>query len=158
MAPPALVPPRIPTGKSAVPELPAEFVPRPRLRAGLDAATADQVVVLSAPAGFGKTLLLADWVRAGADRPTAWVALDGDDNDPRRLWTAVVTSLLALPEVGRRLPVARRRRGRPRCARTATSSTSWPTRSTGLDPPVRLVLDDVHELTGPRGAARPHAG
>src|SRR3954447_11691829 len=97
MAPPPTVPPRIPAGKRAVPDLPAEFVLRPRLRSALDAARPDQVIVVSAPAGSGKTLMLADWVRAGGDRDTGWVSLDRDDNDPRRLWTAVVAAVLALP-------------------------------------------------------------
>jgi hypothetical protein len=62
---------RVPAGKTVVPELPAEFTPRPQLRQRLDEATAGQVIVVSAPAGSGKTLLLADWVRNGesADRP-----------------------------------------------------------------------------------------
>jgi hypothetical protein len=52
--------PRVPASKLVVPELPAEFAPRPRLRHLLDRAAADQVIVLSAPGGSGKTLLLAD--------------------------------------------------------------------------------------------------
>jgi LuxR family transcriptional regulator, maltose regulon positive regulatory protein len=148
MVPPPLVPPRIPAGKAAVPELPAEFVPRPRLRTSLDAAPADQVVVVSAPAGSGKTLLLADWVRATEDRPTAWVSLDRDDNDLRRLWTAVVTSVLALPRAGRD----------PRLQRVARAAAlradgdvieQLADALDGLGSPVRLVLDDVHELTEP---------
>src|SRR4051794_30039173 len=148
MAFPPNAPPRIPAGKSAVPELPAEFVPRPRLRSDLDAAGTDQVVVVSAPAGSGKTLLLADWVRASEDRETAWVSLDPDDNDPRRLWTAVATSVLALPQAGRdpRLQqvasVAAQPGGTDVVERFADALD-------GLASPVRLVLDDVHELTGP---------
>ena len=94
------VPLRVSAGKTAVPELPAEFTPRPLLREQLDAATADQVIVVSAPAGSGKTLLLADWVRAGG-LATAWISLDRDDNDPRRLWSAVVAALVALPSASR---------------------------------------------------------
>ena len=52
-----------PAGKIVVPELPAEFTPRRPLRRRLDEAAPDQVIVVSAPAGSGKTLLLADWVR-----------------------------------------------------------------------------------------------
>ena len=40
--------------------------------------------VVSAPPGYGKTLLLADWVRR-VDAPVAWVSLDEEDDDPRRL-------------------------------------------------------------------------
>ena len=97
MAPPPSVPPRVPTSKIVVPELPVEFTPRPLLRQLLDQATAAQVVLVSAPAGSGKTLLLADWVRGGEGPETAWVSLDADDNDPQRLWWAVLTALYALP-------------------------------------------------------------
>ena len=43
---------------------PVEFTPRPFLRQRLDAATSAQVIVVSSPAGSGKTLMLADWVRS----------------------------------------------------------------------------------------------
>src|SRR3954470_23129900 len=95
------VPPiRIPLSKVTVPELPPDFTPRTTLRRLLDEASDDQVVVVSAPAGFGKTLLLTDWVRSDEARETAWISLDPDDDEPRRLWSAVVTSLLALPSAG----------------------------------------------------------
>jgi LuxR family maltose regulon positive regulatory protein len=148
MAPPPTVPPRIPAGKRAVPDLPAEFVLRPRLRSALDAARPDQVIVVSAPAGSGKTLMLADWVRASPDRDTAWVSLDRDDNDPRRLWTAILTAVLALPRFA----------GDHRLQRVAGVAalpagsdvvTLFADALEVLDSPVRLVLDDVHELTAP---------
>ena len=77
------------------------------------------------------------------------MSLDVDDNDPRRLWSAVVAALLALPRSGGD-PRAAAASPDGRAARgTATSSTSSPTRSTTSTSPVRLVLDDVHELTEP---------
>src|SRR4051794_12180291 len=94
---PRPLPLRVAPGKIVVPELPVEFTPRPQLRQRLDEATPAQVVVVSAPAGSGKTLLLADWVRHDPGPETAWISLDADDNDPRRLWSTVVISLLALP-------------------------------------------------------------
>src|SRR4051794_30054078 len=158
MAPDPTVPPRVPASKLVVPELPVEFTPRPRLRRLLEEASAAQVIVVSAPAGFGKTQLLADWVR-GARGETVWISLDADDNDPRRLWSAVVASLLAVPSVSRN-------GGLQRLARAAAlpgsadgvgggarpggegvgegPAAAWE----GVDPPVRIVLDDVHELTG----------
>jgi LuxR family transcriptional regulator, maltose regulon positive regulatory protein len=147
MALPPKTSPRVPVSKGVVPELPLEFTPRPRLRQRLDEATTDQVVVVSAPAGFGKTLLLADWVRDDGDPETAWVTLDADDNDPRRLWSAVATSLLALPSAGRD----------PRFQRLAAVASlpggldvveELADAVDALETPVRLVLDDVQELTG----------
>ena len=101
MAQPLTVPLRVAVGKTVVPELPAEFTPRPALRQRLDEATPGQVIVVSAPAGSGKTLLLADWVRQEERLETAWISLDADDNDPRRLWSAVLASLLALSSPSR---------------------------------------------------------
>jgi len=59
------------------------FVPRPRLAARLEDGLARGVVLVCAPAGSGKTVLLADWARRGG-RPVAWLSLDAADNDPAR--------------------------------------------------------------------------
>ena len=58
---------------------------------------------MSAPAGFGKTTLLADWLgeTADDDRSVAWLSLDPADNDPASFWTYVVSALQgAVPSVG----------------------------------------------------------
>src|ERR1700759_5356140 len=64
------------------------FVPRPRLAGALGGG----VVLVCAPAGFGKTAFLADWLRSGG-RPVAWLSLDAGDNDPARFWRHVVAAL-----------------------------------------------------------------
>jgi LuxR family transcriptional regulator, maltose regulon positive regulatory protein len=67
-------------------------VPRPRLVDRLDEALARGLVLVCAPAGFGKTSLLADW--SGRRRwPVAWLSLDEGDNDPARFWRHVVAAL-----------------------------------------------------------------
>jgi LuxR family maltose regulon positive regulatory protein len=68
------------------------FVARPRLLDRLDEALAGQLVLVCAPAGFGKTALLGDWARAGR-RPVAWLSLDQGDNDPARFWRHLVAAL-----------------------------------------------------------------
>jgi ATP/maltotriose-dependent transcriptional regulator MalT len=68
------------------------FVPRPRLAARLEEGLARGPVLVCAPAGSGKTVLLADWARGGG-RPVAWLALDAGDNDPARFWRHVVAAL-----------------------------------------------------------------
>src|SRR5580658_11005877 len=68
------------------------FVPRRRLVEALGEGLARGRVLVSAPAGFGKTALLADWAR-GDGRPVAWLGLDGDDSDPARFWRYVVAAL-----------------------------------------------------------------
>jgi ATP/maltotriose-dependent transcriptional regulator MalT len=49
-------------------------------------------VLVCAPAGFGKTALLADWVRDGRHR-VGWLSLDAGDNDPARFWRHVIAAL-----------------------------------------------------------------
>ncbi len=68
------------------------FVPRPRLAARLEDGLARGVVLVCAPAGSGKTVLLADWARRGG-RPVAWLSLDAADNDPTRFWRHVAAAL-----------------------------------------------------------------
>jgi LuxR family maltose regulon positive regulatory protein len=68
------------------------FVPRPRLVGRLEEGLARGLVLVCAPAGWGKTVLLADWARRGG-RLVAWLSLDVDDNDPARFWRHVVAAL-----------------------------------------------------------------
>src|SRR5690348_638969 len=68
------------------------FVPRPRLAARLEEGLARGLVLVCAPAGSGKTVLLADWAR-GAGRAVAWLSLDAGDGDPVRFWRHVVAAV-----------------------------------------------------------------
>jgi LuxR family transcriptional regulator, maltose regulon positive regulatory protein len=68
------------------------FVPRPRLAVRLDEGLARGLVLVCAPAGYGKTVALADWARRGG-RPVAWLSLDTGDNDPVRFWRHVVAAV-----------------------------------------------------------------
>src|SRR5215216_762050 len=72
-------------------------VSRPRLTALLDAGLERPLTLVSAPAGFGKTTLVADWLESPAAREpnVAWLALDEGDNDPARFWIYVVGALEA---------------------------------------------------------------
>ncbi|HET7762820.1 MAG TPA: AAA family ATPase, partial [Phycicoccus sp.] len=78
----------------------ASLLRRPRLLRLLDEVLTAPVTLVVAPAGSGKTSLLATWV-ADADVPTAWLVLDDGDSDQARLWTALLASLDGLvPGVG----------------------------------------------------------
>ena len=78
--------------KLHVPQPRPGFLPRPRLRQQLAEGMAAELVLVCAPAGFGKTTLLADWARGG-QRPVVWLALDAGDNDPARFWRYVAAAL-----------------------------------------------------------------
>jgi len=68
------------------------FVSRPRLAARLEEGLARGVVLVCAPAGSGKTVLLTDWASRDC-RPVAWLSLDAADNDPARFWRHVAAAL-----------------------------------------------------------------
>ena len=78
--------------KLYVPRPQPGFVPRPRLVEALGEGLARGRVLVCAPAGFGKTALLADWAR-GDGRPVAWLGLDAGDSDPARFWRYAVAAL-----------------------------------------------------------------
>jgi LuxR family transcriptional regulator, maltose regulon positive regulatory protein len=138
----------VPSSKISIPELLPDLVHRTELLRQLDSAA--DVALVSAPAGYGKTLLVAEWARASTEVDTAWVRLDQDDNDQRRLWSAVLASVaraLARSADGPQL--------------TGFDDRSWDMESAGgpdflakliealsaLPRPLRLVLDDLHEVT-----------
>ncbi|SED45002.1 helix-turn-helix transcriptional regulator [Streptomyces melanosporofaciens] len=92
----------VPAFKLHPPVQPPHLLTRPRLLRRLDAMT-EPVVVVSAPAGAGKTVLLTEWSRCPAARgECAWLGLDGYDNAPGRLWAGI---LRALRDVRPELPV-----------------------------------------------------
>ena len=67
-------------------------VPRARLIERLERAGDARLVLVSAPAGFGKTTLVTQWLAHGT-RPVAWVSLDGRDNEPTGFWRYVLAAL-----------------------------------------------------------------
>ena len=71
------------------------LVPRPRLTERLNQGAERKLTLISAPAGFGKTTLLAEWLAAAAagERPAAWVSLDQSDNDPASFLAYFITAL-----------------------------------------------------------------
>ena len=103
------------------------------------------VVRVVAPAGYGKTTLLAQWAER-SDKAFAWVSLDERDNDPRVLLTYVAEALNAVEPIGQRVFDA-----------LASSGSSVPDAIvpalgfgfSSMTSPVVLVLDNVHVLYDP---------
>jgi LuxR family maltose regulon positive regulatory protein len=126
------------------------MVRRSRLLALLD-AVAGQVplIVLAAPAGYGKTTVLRQWVAAG-DRPLAWVSLDPADDDPARLAGHLALALQA----GMPMPAATAERlGRIPATEPATAPARLLRALRELREPAVLVLDDVQEVLSPGSVA-----
>jgi LuxR family maltose regulon positive regulatory protein len=103
------------TTKIAMPPLPAELIPRPRLLEQLDRVRTCQLGLVAAPAGYGKTTLVIEWIRAGGhwrleggdsspDRQSpsaAWLSLDEADNDPGRFLNYLIAAVRrARPDLG----------------------------------------------------------
>ena len=89
--------------KLQVPRRRRDLVARPRLSERLSRGAESALTLVSAPAGFGKTTMLADWltITATKERSAAWLSLDQRDNDPALFWTYLVAALkTAAPGVG----------------------------------------------------------
>lgn len=80
--------------KVSVPAPDAWAVVRPRVRSRFSGAWDRPLTTVVAPAGFGKTTACAAWADT-AEHPIAWCALDEDDAEPARFWSAVLAALEA---------------------------------------------------------------
>ena len=85
------------TTKLYIPPVQPELVSRPRLIEQLSAGLQRKLVLISAPAGFGKTTLVSEWAD-GCERfepkvCIAWLSLDEGDNDPVRLLAYLIAAL-----------------------------------------------------------------
>ena len=80
------------TTKLYVPPPQPRVVLRPHLIERLNEGLRRKLTLISAPAGFGKTTLVGEWV-AGCGRPAAWLSLDEGDNDPARFLVYLVAAL-----------------------------------------------------------------
>jgi LuxR family maltose regulon positive regulatory protein len=137
----------VPQAKVRMPPIPAGLVERTELRAELDAGDVGGLSLVCAPPGYGKSWLLADWANRPSPVRTAWLTIDADDNDPRRLWASVLAALAP------HIPLT--------ASKSIRSSFAWSPAEhaslvaelvdslDALPYPIRLILDDVAELAHP---------
>jgi len=142
---PALVGDPILTSKITAPDVPAWAVQRPRITELIaEGARWCQLTVVTGPPGAGKTMAVALWAAAETG-PVAWVGLDEFDNGPGTFWSYAVAALrgsgVALPKELRAVPQGRDHEDEFLLRLTAALAAQ--------DPPVTLVLDDLHLLTDP---------
>jgi len=129
--------------KITAPRVPEWAAPRPRITKLIaEGVRWCPLTVVTGPPGAGKTTAVAMWAAAGPG-PVAWVCLDGRDNRPEVFWSYVVAALRrsGVP-VPKALPAAARGR-----ACDPVFLTRLAAALAGRDPPVTLVLDDLHLLT-----------
>ena len=88
--------------KLFVPPAPPKLVRRPRLLDKIQESLNHKLTLVAAPAGFGKTTLLSEWIRdSQPTNPTAWLSLEEADSDNRRFWEYFIAALRTLqPDTG----------------------------------------------------------
>ena len=90
--------------KLYIPPIQASLVPRPRLVQALDSGyrAGKRVTLVSAPAGFGKTTVIREWITdADLAKPFGWLSLDEGDNDPVRFLVYLIAAIQkVIPELG----------------------------------------------------------
>jgi LuxR family maltose regulon positive regulatory protein len=92
--------PHLLTTKLFVPPIRPELVSRSRLIERLKEGAHRKLTLVSAPAGFGKTTLVSEWI-ASAEEAVAWLSLDEDDSDPARFFAYLIAALQqADPSIG----------------------------------------------------------
>ena len=136
------------TTKFFVPASSHALISRTRLFALLNEGLSRPLTLVSAPAGFGKSTLVAAWVQSKpVESPqVAWVSLDEGDNDPVRFWSYVLTALERCQPGTYQplLPALRRQHCSLPYLLTALLNT-W----VEHNEPQLLVLDDYHVITEP---------
>lgn len=134
--------------KLFIPPLRPSLVPRPRLVQVLNEglSTKRRLTLVSAPAGFGKTTLVVDWLRQ-TKLPAAWLSLEEADNDlPRFLAYLGAAFQQVDEELGASLLGVLQSPQLPAVEKVLTGSLNEI--ATRTDPLI-LVLDDLHLLTEP---------
>jgi len=129
------------TTKLNIPPARPQTVPRPRLIERLQEGMQYSLILVSAPAGFGKTTLVSGWARQ-SQVSVVWVSLDEGDNDPVRFWSYIIIALKRLhPDVGDNTLALLRTRQLPPASSILTALIND---LAGVADDIFIVLDDYH--------------
>lgn len=127
---------------------PGVLVARPRLVARIEDHLSRRLTWISAPAGSGKSTLLGQWIRTTKAR-TAWLSLEGADNDPRRFGAYVIAALSSIhPELSAQAEDLLTSRGAFDLISLFTQAVVLPFAKTSREH-AALVLDDYHLIERP---------
>ena len=137
--------------KLYVPPVRPELVSRPRLIERLKAGLHRKLTLVSAPAGFGKTTLVSEWVdnlrldaatESQIVNGTAWLSLDESDNDPTRFLAYFIAALQTIEaNIGKGALSALQS---PQPPPTEAVLTSLINEVTAIPDRIILILDDYH--------------
>jgi LuxR family maltose regulon positive regulatory protein len=132
--------------KFHIPLPPETLIPRPRLVDKLNFGVQEKLILITAPAGFGKTTLLAEWVAQNRN-PVAWISLDESDNDPLTFFSCLIASFSTIGvSVGKKVMETFKLQKAPSIQRLLLAIVN---ELSGFPQEMRLVLDDFHRLTNP---------
>jgi LuxR family maltose regulon positive regulatory protein len=141
----ALLPePQLLVTKFTIPPLRAQLLPREQLIAVLNQSRSVPLILLSAPAGFGKTTLLSAWASQSTSQ-VAWLSLDDQDNDPTRFWTYVIAALRHSGSPVGEAALAMLQSPQPPLLTSAL--TSLINELAALEQETVLILDDYHMIS-----------
>jgi ATP/maltotriose-dependent transcriptional regulator MalT len=132
--------------KLYIPKWRSGLVSRPRLVEQLHRGAERKLTLVTAPAGFGKTTLLAEWLAAtpAGEASAGWVSLDQGDNDPGLFWAYVIAALQRVrPGIGANA-LALLESARPPAIESVLATLINDIAEDGHD--IALVLDDVHVI------------
>jgi LuxR family transcriptional regulator, maltose regulon positive regulatory protein len=130
--------------KLRVPSAMPALLPRPRLTDRLSLQPNGYLTLLSAPAGFGKTTVVTDWIRQ-LDITAAWLTLDEQDNDPVLFWRYLIAALQTVDEqIGHRAQAALAAISRVTLETAVTLLLNDIVNYTPQGTILTLVLDDFH--------------
>jgi LuxR family transcriptional regulator, maltose regulon positive regulatory protein len=135
------------TTKFQIPLSRADLVPRPRLRALLDAGSRQPLTLISASPGFGKTMLVADWIQSQNKSRIAWLSLDESDDLSALFWQYFITALQQ-----RRAGIgetARAMLSTPEPLALETVLATLINELAAMDEPLIMVIDDYHVIQSP---------
>jgi len=116
--------------KLFIPPARSGLVSRPRLIERLNASQQRRLTLISAPAGFGKTTLLSEWIASkNSHKQVAWLSLEKNDNDPVLLLSYIISAIRTIePNFG---------------------SDNLETLQTPQPPPIHLLFNDlINDITG----------
>ena len=149
--------------KFLVPRPRPELLPRPRLLDWLDSTSDKRLTLISAPAGYGKTTLLADFIHASdspfdaaQSKPFAWFTLDAGDSDPTVFLTYLIEALRSMKRAPE--PLTRAIGQTAQSLLDSADTTGSPQRvltvlvnelAEQIQTPWLIVLEDYHYVTSP---------
>ena len=136
------------TTKLHIPRPRQHLVSRPRLIQRLQQGLEQTLILLSAPAGFGKSTLLADWL-ASSGIPAAWLSLEPQDNEPTRFFAYLLAALQRYdPQLGvSAQALLHPLKPTPLRSVLTVLINDLQARMTGDHEHVALVLEDYHVIT-----------